>query len=64
MARRTGVPSILLIAERMCILIVRYSGTIRRVYPDATALHAALDAAMAACGVLSSELESVREYGD
>jgi len=64
MARRTGVPAIQIVARRMCRLILQFSPIIRAVYPNSTALHLALDTAMAACGALEKELELVREYGD
>lgn len=64
MARRTGVSSLQEVARRMCKLIVAFAPIIRRVYPDSTALHLALDTAMTACDALFQELETVREYGD
>lgn len=64
MARRTGVSSLQKVARNMCRLILAFSPIIRRIYPSNTALHVALDTAMAACGVLEQELELVREYGD
>ena len=64
MARRTGVPTLMDIASRMCKLIVAFAPIIRRVYPDSTALHLALDSALVACQALHEELETVREYGD
>lgn len=64
MARRTGVPSILQVATRLCDLMNRYAPLIVSLYPSNTALQAALAAAQAACSTLSVELEQVREYGD
>lgn len=64
MARRTGVPTLMDIAQKMCKFLVAFGPIIRRVYPDSTALHLAMDTAMAACGVLEQELAKVREYGD
>lgn len=63
MATKTGVPSLIQVARRMCKLITAFSPIIRRVYPDNEALLLALDAAMTACSVLDAELEAVREYG-
>jgi hypothetical protein len=62
--QRTGVPSILLTAERMCKLLAAWTPTIKTLFPGATALHDALDAAAVACAALAAELELVREYGD
>lgn len=64
MAKRTGVPTLIHIADRLCSLIVAFSPIIQRTYPDNVALQTALSTAMAACSVLRSELEDVREYGD
>jgi hypothetical protein len=64
MAQRTGVPTMLEVAKRLCSLIVKFSPLISSLYPSNTALQAALAAANAACGTLAIELEAVREYGD
>lgn len=64
MAARTGVYSLTKTANRMCQLILAYGWVIRKVFPSNNALHAAIDAAAAACAVLRLELEEVREYGD
>jgi len=48
----------------MCKYIVAFTPAIQRAYPSNSALLAALAAANAACGVLASELQEVREYGD
>lgn len=64
MAARTGVPTLLDISKRLCIYLTRYSGVIEKLYPDNSALLAALAAAQTACAVLAVELEKVREYGD
>lgn len=64
MARRTGVPSLMFIARRLCILIVKFTPVIMQVYPTSTALHAALAAANAACATLHEQLAAVRAYGD
>lgn len=63
MTRRTGVPSLISLAKRMCQLIVQFSPVIQKLYPENAALHAALAAANAACAALHLELEAVREYG-
>jgi hypothetical protein len=64
MTQRTGVPTLINTASKMCKIILLFSPTIRRIYPDAVVLHLALETAMAACGELEKELEKVRAYGD
>lgn len=64
MAPRTGVPTMLVVARRLCDLITRYGFIITALYPSNTALAAALSAANAACQTLHEELANVREYGD
>lgn len=63
MTQRTGIPSLIDIARRMCILITQFTPIIQRLYGDNTALMAALAAANSACSVLHEELSAVREYG-
>jgi len=64
MAKRTGVPTMLKVAKRLCQLVASYGSIITALYPTNVALAAALAAANAACGELATELEKVREYGD
>lgn len=64
MARRTGVPTMLFVAKRLCDLIGRYGSIVATLYPSNVALIAALAAANAACGALAIELQAVREVGD
>lgn len=64
MAQRTGVPTILRVAKELCRLLALFGPVITARFPDNAALAAAVAAANAACGVLASELEKVREYGD
>lgn len=64
MARRTGVPSMMQVAERLCFLIVRFTPVIQQLYGSNAALMAALAAANAACSTLHAELAAVRNYGD
>lgn len=52
------------VAAKLCTYIVKFTPIIVEVYPSATALHAALAAANAACSVLHQQLALVREYGD
>lgn len=64
MARRTGVPSMIKVAQRLCYLITKFTPILTQLYPNNIALLAALAAANAACGTLSAELAAVRETGD
>lgn len=64
MASRTGIPSLMVVARRLCLLIVKFTPIITHLYPGNTALLAALTAANAACSALHEELALVREYGD
>jgi hypothetical protein len=64
MARRTGVPSLMKVAERLCILIVKFTPVIQHLYPSNATLLAALATANAACSALHVELAAVRDYGD
>ena len=64
MVFRTGVPSLMTVAEKMCRLLTKYAHIIQVVYPESQALHVALAAALSACSVLLTELAKVREYGD
>lgn len=64
MVFRTGVPSLMAVAEKLCRLLTKYSNVIQTAYPDATALHVALASALIACSVLLTALAEVREYGD
>jgi hypothetical protein len=63
-ARKTGVPTLLWIAEQLCKYLAKYSASIQILYPDNPALIAALVAATAACAELKLELAKVREWGD
>lgn len=64
MTQRTGVPSLIDVAKRMCDLIFKFQPIIRRAYPENLVLQSALDTAMAACEALRLQLEEVRQYGD
>lgn len=64
MARRTGVPALLDVAQRMCLLIVKFTPIITQLYGTNAALMTALSAANVACGALAEQLAQVREYGD
>lgn len=62
--RRTGLTTIRNLALRLCSLVAAFTPIIKRIYPDATALHDALDVTNAACGVLVSEADLVLPVGD
>lgn len=62
--RRTGLRTIRELAFKLCKLVGAFTPIIKRAYPDATALHTALDVANAACAVLVSEADNVLEIGD
>lgn len=64
MARRTGVPALMIVARRMCQLITDFTPIITTLYGSNAALMAALAAANAACATLHAQLATVREYGD
>lgn len=64
MARRTGIPTLHVLAQYLCRKLAKFTPLILRLYPDNTALKAALLAAASSCSVLLAELEGVREYGD
>lgn len=51
------------VARRLCLLIVKFTPVIQRLYGDNEDLMTALTAANAACSVLHEELAAVREYG-
>lgn len=64
MATRTGLPTILEVARNLCRLINKFTLVIEVVYPENTALLAALAAANAACAVLASEVQAQIPLGD
>jgi hypothetical protein len=61
MARRTGIPSIIELAKRMCDLIIRFQGVIRLITNNDPIVEAALQAALAACDALANSLGEYRE---
>lgn len=63
MARRIGFYTLHSLAHKMCKYIVLFEPAIRAAYPSSTALHAALDTALAACGVLEQEIAAVAPVG-
>jgi len=64
MAQKTGVPTLLRVANEMCKYVTQFTPVITRLYPDNAALLAALAAANTACAALIAALSAVREYGD
>lgn len=64
MARRTGLPTLLKLAQEMCRLIVKFTPIIQTLYGGNTALMAALAAANAACAELVAETSAVIQPGD
>jgi hypothetical protein len=63
MAQRVGFYSLKKVAREMCRLIFFFTPVIKAVYPSATALHAALSAANAACEVLYENIVEVEPQG-
>jgi hypothetical protein len=61
---KTGIPTLLDASKVLCRALSKFAPYIRTLYPDNTALQAALDAAEAACSALTEALEAVRDYGD
>ena len=61
---RNGVPTMLVIANKLCQLVVKFTPILTLQFPTNTALLSALAAANSACSVLSAQLALVREYGD
>lgn len=61
--RRDGLYSLQRTARELCRFIVEFSPVIRRLYPTNTALHDALDAALAACTVLEQQVTAEKEQG-
>lgn len=62
MTKRTGIPALMQVAERMCKLIATFTPTITRLYGSNASLMASLAAANTACGALHAALSTVREY--
>lgn len=62
--QRTGVASLSDVADELCRLVTAFGPLIRRIWPDNTDLHTALDAAETACSLLREELPKVRDFGD
>lgn len=63
MGRRTGLPSLRVVAREMCRLVTKFTPVIQRLYPENAALTAALLAANAACAELVTEIDGELEPG-
>ena len=63
MTKRTGVPALMEVARRLCILVTKFTPVLTTLYGGNADLMAALAAANAACSTLHEELSAVREYG-
>lgn len=61
--RRIGFYSLRRTAHELCKYIVLFTPIIRRTYPNATVLLAALEAANIACAALSAAIDQVAEQG-
>lgn len=61
---RNGVPTMMIVAQKMCRLIVKFTPIITLQFPTNTDLLASLAAANVACAALEAQLALVREYGD
>ncbi len=64
MAQRTGMHSIREAAVTICRLVTAFTPVIRKVFPEATDLHLALEAMAIACAVLITEMDKVIVLGD
>jgi len=64
MATRTGIPKITKIARALCLAVVVFTPTIRKVTNNSPAVEAALQAALAACALLEAELAAYLPPGD
>lgn len=61
MAKRNGIPTIYRLALRMCQLLDRFAPILAVQFSGNAALLAALASAQAACGVLATEANKVRD---
>lgn len=63
MTRRTGLPSLRVVAREMCRLVTKFTPVIQSLYSENAALMAALLAANAACAELVAEIDGELEPG-
>lgn len=61
--RRIGFYSLRKTALAMCKYTIAFTPIIKKFFPDAVALHAALAAANAACALVIAEIDLVAEPG-
>jgi hypothetical protein len=61
---RTGIPTIQIVALRLCRLLDKFAPLINLYYGDDPLVGPALAAAQASCAELRSVLEAHRQYGD
>lgn len=59
MVKRTGLPEIQKVSDVLCALTNAFAPIIRREFSGNATLLAALDAAIAACALLSAEIEAL-----
>lgn len=64
MARRTYLPTIIGLTEKLCQVILRATPIIQVLFPTNVALQTALSAANTACAVLAEEARKERAVGD
>jgi hypothetical protein len=64
MAQRTGLRTIRDVAHKLCLLVAAFAPVIRKAYPENAALQLALDAAIAACGLLVVAADDALGVGD
>lgn len=62
--RRSGLPTLLELAKKMCRIIVTFTPAIQKLYGENAALMAALAAANVACHELEQEISEAVLPGD
>ena len=63
MARKVGFFSMRKFAKLVCKFTLEFGPIVRQVYPSSPTLHAAIDAANAACALLVIEIDLVAPVG-
>lgn len=61
--RRDGLFSLQRSTRELCAFIVKFEPVIRRLYPDNTELHDALQVALLACSALEAQVTAQKEPG-
>lgn len=64
MTRRTGIPALISVGQKLCKLITQFTPVITQLFPDNEELLASLAAANTACAALVAAAAAVRDYGD